>query len=154
VSGIAISEALIVRLLEAYPGIVAGIKDSSRKMESIRAKCAIANFSVLAGTELLMLQTLDLGGTGCIAAMANVTPRATRDLFDAHGSAAAPALQAEAERYAALVEAAPTVASLKTLLAQRNGDPRWLNIRAPLRRLHSDERERLLKALDVPGVPA
>jgi 4-hydroxy-tetrahydrodipicolinate synthase len=153
VSGIAISEALIGRLLEAYPGIVAGIKDSSRKVDSLRAKSAFANFSVLAGTELLMLQTMDFGGSGCIAAMANVNPRETRDLYEAHGSPQAAALQAEAERFAKIVEAQPTVASLKTLLAQRSGDERWLNMRAPLRRLHADERERLLKGMDA-GVPA
>jgi 4-hydroxy-tetrahydrodipicolinate synthase len=154
VSGIAISEALIARLLATYPGIVAGIKDSSRNVESLRAKCAFANFSVLAGTELLMLQTLGFGGTGCIAAMANVNPRATRELYDAHGSANAPLLQVEAERFAKVVEAAPTIASLKTLLAQRSGDARWLNMRPPLRRLHAGERERLLKEPDAASVPA
>jgi 4-hydroxy-tetrahydrodipicolinate synthase len=154
VSGIAISEALIARLLEAYPEIVAGIKDSSRSVESLRAKCAFANFSVLAGTELLMLQTLDFGGTGCIAAMANLNPRATRDLYDAHGSANASALQSEAERFAKVVEGAPTIASLKTLLARRTDDPRWLNVRPPLRRLRPDERERLLREPDAATVSA
>src|SRR5215203_4275866 len=51
--------SLISRLIDAYPGTIAGTKDSSGDRERIETLCReFPNFSVLAGTETLLLETL------------------------------------------------------------------------------------------------
>jgi 4-hydroxy-tetrahydrodipicolinate synthase len=152
VSGIAISEALIERLTAAYPITFAGAKDSSRNLESLRAKAAIPNFRVFAGTERLMLTALEAGGVGCIAAVVNSHPAEIRALYDRANMPEALELQARLRIVADAIEAAPTIASLKMLFARRSGDERWLGIRPPLRPLSTGETERLFRELD--GVSA
>src|SRR3546814_16477562 len=65
VSQVGISHALIERLLEAYPGIVAGLKDSGgdwSNTESLIRTFQPEGFQVLAGTETVFLNTLNEGG--------------------------------------------------------------------------------------------
>jgi 4-hydroxy-tetrahydrodipicolinate synthase len=70
---------LIERLLEAYPGIVAGTKDSSGDRERIVRTCReFPGFAVFAGTERYLLDALENGGAGCISATVNVTSRLAR----------------------------------------------------------------------------
>ncbi len=75
VAQVGISLALIDRLLTAYPGVVAGIKDSSGDWNNTKAVIeafAARGFEVYAGSETFLLQTLRAGGAGCISATANV----------------------------------------------------------------------------------
>src|SRR5687768_3867744 len=75
VSQVAISVALIGRLLKAYPGIIAGAKDSSGDWENTRAyieSFGAGGFDVFPGAETFLLQGLRQGGVGCISATANV----------------------------------------------------------------------------------
>src|ERR671916_234420 len=74
-TGIDLGLPLITRLIDAYPGIVVGTKDSSGDRERIMTLCReFPGFSVLAGTETLLLETLRSGGEGCISPTVNVTP--------------------------------------------------------------------------------
>lgn len=54
---------------------IAGIKDSSGKIENIKSYIEVAkdqNFSVLSGSDSLILKALELGATGAIAATSNL----------------------------------------------------------------------------------
>ncbi|MGG4035985.1 4-hydroxy-tetrahydrodipicolinate synthase [Paenibacillus cisolokensis] len=55
---------------------IAGIKDSSGSMETIRQYIAAGgpDFAVLAGSDALLLETLEAGGTGGVSGSANVVP--------------------------------------------------------------------------------
>lgn len=68
---------VVVGALAAHPAIV-GIKDSSRDMEYllavIGATASAANFTVLTGTDTLLVASLVSGADGAIAASANVCP--------------------------------------------------------------------------------
>ena len=78
-TGVDLGLSLISRLIDAYPGVVVGTKDSSGDRERIMALCReFPDFSVLAGTETLLLETLRSGGEGCISATVNVTSRLAR----------------------------------------------------------------------------
>ena len=84
-TGVDLGLPLISRLIDAYPGAIAGTKDSSGDRERIETLCReFPNFSVLAGTETLLLETLRNGGEGCISATVNVTSRLARRVYDAH----------------------------------------------------------------------
>src|SRR5262249_57613229 len=77
VSQVPISLALIERLLDAYPGTIAGIKDSSGDWSNTHAmleRFQPRGFDVFAGSETFLLATLRGGGAGCITATGNVNP--------------------------------------------------------------------------------
>lgn len=76
-------EAETVSRLSKIPGII-GIKDSSGKFENIKSYIEMTdnNFQVLAGTDSLILDTLIAGGTGAIAATANVVPELVVSIYD------------------------------------------------------------------------
>ena len=73
-----------VLALSSHPRIV-GIKDSSRDFEFYQALAAVApeKFSVLTGTDTMLLASLMAGGDGSIAASANVVPEWSVKLLQA-----------------------------------------------------------------------
>jgi 4-hydroxy-tetrahydrodipicolinate synthase len=81
--------------LAAHPAI-AGIKDSSRNMEyhqQLIYATAGAEFSVLTGSDVLLVASLTLGAAGTIAASANLVPELTTGVYRAvTGGQAAEAL--------------------------------------------------------------
>lgn len=145
VSGVAIPHDVIARLREAFPGIVAGIKDSSGDMENMKTMAArFDNFSVLAGADPLLLPLMQAGGAGCITATSNLLAADLRIVFDGWNDPARAAEVAAAQdrindmrnlsnRYTQL----PTI---KTMLASRYGDDGWLRVRPPLVELSDAER--------------
>ena len=68
---------LIERLLAKYPGIVAGVKDSSGDWSNTKAMLdafAKGGFDVFAGSEVFLLDNMRDGGKGCITATGNINP--------------------------------------------------------------------------------
>lgn len=72
-----------VSALARVPNIV-GIKDSSGSFDTILRflESADDQFSVLAGTDSLILPTLMAGGKGAVAATANLLPRVVVDIYE------------------------------------------------------------------------
>jgi 4-hydroxy-tetrahydrodipicolinate synthase len=63
-TGVDLGLPLISRLIDAYPGVVVGTKDSSGDRERIMTLCReFPDFSVLAGTETLLLETLRMAAS-------------------------------------------------------------------------------------------
>jgi 4-hydroxy-tetrahydrodipicolinate synthase len=147
-TGVELGLPLISRLIDAYPGTIAGTKDSTGDRERIETLCReFPNFSVLAGTETLLLETLRNGGKGCISATVNVTSRLARQVYDAHASGRDDEAQALQERLSALrasIETYPMIPALKVLMADLTGDEKWRNLRPPLSGLDEEQREKLL----------
>ena len=70
---------LVGRLIDAYPGVVVGLKDSSGDWSYSEALLATyPGFRVLSGSETLLLDNLRHGGGGCITATGNVNARRIR----------------------------------------------------------------------------
>src|ERR687893_490982 len=147
-TGIDLGLPLISRLIDAYPGIVVGTKDSSGDRERIMTLCReFPDFSVLAGTETLLLETLRGGGEGCISATVNVTSRLARRVYDAHAAGKVDEADALPERLTQLrasIEAYPVVPALKRLMAVLTADDEWRNIRPPLSGLDEKRAKDLL----------
>jgi 4-hydroxy-tetrahydrodipicolinate synthase len=147
-TGIDLGLPLISRLIEAYPGVVVGTKDSSGDRERIMTLCReFPEFSVLAGTETLLLETLRGGGEGCISATVNVTSRLARRVHDAHASGKddeAEALQVRLTQVRMSIEAYPVIPALKQLMTRLTGDEQWRNIRPPLSGLNEKSAANLL----------
>lgn len=146
--------ALIERLLRAYPGVIAGIKDSSgdwSNTEAVLAATRGAPFRVFVGTELFLLRNLRAGGAGCITATANINPAAIRKLFERWQSPDAEALQADLDALRRLVQRYPLIPALKRVLAHALRDEQWATVRPPLVELDAGPARELVAALDARG---
>jgi 4-hydroxy-tetrahydrodipicolinate synthase len=143
---------LIGRLLEAFPGIVAGTKDSAGDAARIERLCQeFPELTVFAGSERLLLDTLHWGGDGCISATCNVTAAQSRRVYDlwAAGDPGADAEQAALTETRGFLEGFPTIPALKALMRARTGDDVWANLRPPLDALEEGSREALLGSAPV-----
>lgn len=144
IAQIGISLELTARLREAFPGVIVGVKDSSGKIESMRAFAeAFDNFSVLAGADPFMLPLLQAGGAGCITSSSNLIGRHLRVVFDNwFDPAQAERVQAAQSRINAwrdLSNAYVQLPTIKAMLARRRNHAGWTRVRPPLVELSADE---------------
>ncbi len=154
VSQVPISLALIDRLLSRYPGIVAGIKDSSGDWNNTRAmleQFQPRGFDVFSGSETFLLATLRGGGGGCISATANVNPAAIARLNREWQQADADAQQAALDLVRAAFQKLPMIPALKAAIAHHSADDSWRTVRPPLVALTEPQRRELLAALKLLG---
>jgi 4-hydroxy-tetrahydrodipicolinate synthase len=148
VSGIALSHGLIERLIKRYPDTIAGIKDSSGDLEFTRTTIKrFPGFQVYAGSDALLLATLQAGGAGCISATANVNPAAIVRLRKEWQGADAEALQAGLAQIRKTFEAFPTIAALKAAAAHFGQTPDFARVRPPLTALPQQNARKLITAL-------
>jgi 4-hydroxy-tetrahydrodipicolinate synthase len=83
-SGVPITAGLIELLLADYPGIIAGLKDSSGDWSNTADLIErFPEMSIFPGSERYLLQGLRHGGAGCITATANVNAAGARGVWDA-----------------------------------------------------------------------
>jgi 4-hydroxy-tetrahydrodipicolinate synthase len=150
VSQVPLSPALIERLLAAYPGTIAGIKDSSGDWSSVSGlleRFAARGFAVYPGSEMLLLAAMRGGGAGCISAQANVNPAAIVQLYRGWRQPDAEARQAALDALRAALVKFPVIAALKALLAHFTRDEAWATVRPPLVALNAEQRTALLASL-------
>ena len=146
VSQVAIPLGVIEKLLEAYRGVVVGIKDSSGDFANTRAMLrAFPGFEVFVGSEKFLLANLREGGAGCITATANVNAPAIARAFRERTEERQREIDQVRERFDKL----PLIAALKETLALRTGDDSWRAVRPPLVELSPEERK-LLRASESP----
>jgi 4-hydroxy-tetrahydrodipicolinate synthase len=154
VAQVGISPELIDRLLKAFPGAIAGIKDSSgdwANTSRLLGEFGPRGLGVFAGSEAFLLQTLRAGGRGCITATANINPAAIADLHR-HWSGPDPeARQRGLIELRALIQALPMIAAMKAVIAWKSGDPHWARVRPPLVELGPQASEALRRELDQRG---
>ena len=78
-SGYKFSEEAVINLVKAYPENIIGCKDSSYNLyENLK----LSNFLMFPGSESKLLKGLELGCSGCISAVTNVTHSLARKVFD------------------------------------------------------------------------
>jgi len=145
---------LIERLLQRYPGTVAGVKDSSgdwSHTKSMLDRFGGSGFEIFAGSEVFLLANMRHGGMGCISATANVNPGRIRLLFDHWRDADADALQEELAATRAVIQKYPMIAALKSVVSHYSGEAEWTTVRPPLVELTAGERRSLAEALDARG---
>ena len=78
-SGYKFSEDAVIKLVKTYPDNIIGCKDSSYNLyENLK----LPNFLMFPGSETKLLKGLELGCSGCISAVTNVTHSLARKVFD------------------------------------------------------------------------
>lgn len=154
VAQVPISLELIERLLKAYPGTIAGIKDSSGDWSNTEAMLKAFQpdgFDVFAGSETFLLQTMRGGGAGCISATANVNPGPIANLHKTWQDKDADDQQAALDRVRGVFQSFAMIPALKAAVARATEDTDWLRLRPPLVDLKDSERADLSDALDAIG---
>ena len=140
-SQIPVPHDVIARLCDAYPGVIAGIKDSSGDWSQTEAFIrSFPELDVFPGSEVFALQGLRAGGVGCISATANVNPSGIRAIIDAFisGDGSADRLQEDATALRRKFENFPVIPAMKRLIAERLGKPEWSQSRPPFVPLDDD----------------
>ena len=77
--GYMFSTDVVERLVKDFPNQVVGVKDSTYNLYE---KLKINNFSILPGSETKLLKGLELGCSGIISAVCNVTAPIARKVYD------------------------------------------------------------------------
>jgi 4-hydroxy-tetrahydrodipicolinate synthase len=154
VSQVAISLQLIEKLLAKYPGIVAGVKDSSGDWSNTRAMLdafAKEGFHVFAGSETFLLDNMRHGGKGCITATGNVNPAPIDRLYRNWRAADADKMQAGITATRKIVQKQPMIPALKAIVAHYGNDPQWKTCRPPLVELAPAQEQELIGELGANG---
>src|SRR5215813_4673179 len=160
VSNVPITLTLIERLLKAYPGTIAGAKDSGGDWSHTKAmldQFAKAGFDVFPGAETFLLAGMRGGGAGCISATTNTNPAAIARLYATWRDADADAQQKRLDEIRGTFAKYPMIPALKAAIAHWSGDAEWATVRPPLVALTSEQRASLVgdlnaRGFDMPGL--
>ena len=152
VAQVGITLGLIGRLLKAFPGIIAGIKDSSGNWDNTRAmleQFQPEGFDVFAGSETFLLATLRGGGVGCITATGNVNPAPIAQLAKTWQQPDAETQQASLDAVRKVFAQFPMIPAMKSAIAHFSGDADWALVRPPLVELDDAQRTALFQSLET-----
>ena len=154
VTQVPISLALIERLLKAYPGTIAGVKDSSgdwNNTEAMLKNFGPQGFDVFAGSETFLLANMRGGGAGCITATGNVNPTPMVELYNTWQQEGADEKQRALDGTRAVFQQFPLIPAMKAAIASKTGDDGWRAVRPPLVELSPEQRQTLDSGLDGLG---
>jgi 4-hydroxy-tetrahydrodipicolinate synthase len=154
VSQVAISLALIERLLKNYPEAVAGLKDSSgdwNNTAEVLDSFGKSGFDVFPGSEVFLLAGLRAGGKGCITATGNVNPAAINQVYENWRTTEADQLQAGITATRGVVQKYPMISALKAIVGHWGHDPDWATVRPPLVELTAGQQQKLIAELTSRG---
>jgi len=149
VAGVGLSQAVIADLLDRYPHVIAGIKDSAcdRSHSTALARAFMPPLTVYVGFEP-DLQTLGrMGSTGAISGLANFAPRLVHRLVTQPDAPEATRDQSRVLDLLKIFEGFSLMPALKAVMAQRDGDERWLRVRPPLVALAGQQLDELKRRL-------
>jgi 4-hydroxy-tetrahydrodipicolinate synthase len=147
---VGIPVTLAARLHAEFPRQVIGIKDSSGEWDNTRALLDIDGLIVYPGSELPLVEALELGAPGCISATANLNGRAIAKVIEAwfDGNAGmARELHQDVKRFRLAMQDYAPIPAQKRLLALATGDARWANVRPPLVEMAEAQGRELLDTL-------
>lgn len=134
VTGVPLSQHVIRSLFQAYPQHILGIKDSQCDQAHSLALAAafMKDLTVYVGFEPDLPALGREGSTGAISGLANFVPRLVHRLVaDPDGPGAARDL-ARVKEILAVFDGFSLMPALKTVMAERDDNPAWLTVRAPL----------------------
>ena len=153
VAQVGYSLTVIEHLIDAYPHIVVGAKDSSGDWNNQLAMLQrFPGFAVFSGSEKFLLSNLRNGGAGSINAVANVIVDRLRRVYDNWETAEADDLQTQVMVVTDSRGVYAPVPVLKQIAAKQKNDHSWLNLRPPLEKLSEEEIATLMASLGTNGL--
>lgn len=153
VSSVAISSSVIERLAIAFPGVLAGVKDSEGNLDhTLRLLSRFGDLAIFVGFEPHLPAALAAGGAGTICGIANLFPRLLRRLYDHALTADYHDDLKRLETFIAALERYPLFAAFKALQAELADDDGWAALRPPLVALDSQSQRAWLADVAASGV--
>jgi 4-hydroxy-tetrahydrodipicolinate synthase len=150
VSGVPVTPEIVARLLDRYPGTIAGLKDSSADWSNTQTLLTrFPQLSIFPGSERFLLQGLAKGAPGCISATANYDAALIRSVIETPEGPERERLARRMVAIRAAFERHPVIPALKFAEARRSGNPAWRTVRPPLRPFSDAAGRELLKALEA-----
>jgi 4-hydroxy-tetrahydrodipicolinate synthase len=148
-SGVPIAPDMLCRLAAAYPGIVAGVKDSAAEWtNTARLLERVPQLDILVGHEPHLPRLMRAGGAGTICGVANVYPPIVRAVL-ARDAAAAD--EARLQQFLDVLFRFPFLPAFKAIKAAQTNDPAWRAVRTPWTVLTDAAQDDLLTALRDAG---
>lgn len=125
-TGVTVGATLVGRLRTAFPGIIAGVKDSSGDWDQTTALLAEhRDLAMLVGHEGHLARAVRHGASGAISGVANFAPALVAKLVRGEDDP-------RIDVILSLLLKLPVVPAVKAVLAAQVGDEAWLRVRAPL----------------------
>jgi 4-hydroxy-tetrahydrodipicolinate synthase len=150
-TGVTLSPGLVRRLADAFPGVVAAIKDSSADWALSSAYLdALPDLDVFVGDENSILRALGKNGAGTISGMANIMAPTLVSLVEGPRAGAA-GIDAVVHRVVETMDGHPFIATIKAAIAAHSGDAGWRGVRPPLEPASSGVGASVLGALKATG---
>jgi len=153
ITAVPIAATVIARLLAAYPGLFAGLKDSAGDLDHTKAmRLHFPELAIFVGHEPHLPAMLKAGGAGTICGIANMFPELIRRLFDGAGSPDGDAALATIRQFLDVVLDYPLMPAFKALQAHLTGEDAWAAVRPPLVPLPLAESHALVDRLRRAGI--
>ena len=141
-SGYLFNQDIVKKLVNNFPKQVIGCKDSSYNLfESLK----IPNFKMFPGSEAKLLKGLELGCSGCISAVTNVTHSLARKVFDDFEGKKNQTVNEKLVNVRQTFDNYPLISALHSFLNEENKV--YKNILPPLTLLNSEKKQELLSKL-------
>jgi 4-hydroxy-tetrahydrodipicolinate synthase len=142
ITGVSITYDLVRRLMERFPGVIVGIKDSGGDWDYTESLLTrFSNLSILTGTEVDVPRLLASGGAGTICGLANVIPGLLRRMFDAPTFSARRRFIPQIHAIDTIMSRGPFICCLKAMIAANSGHMDWLRVLPPMHPLPAYQRE-------------
>jgi 4-hydroxy-tetrahydrodipicolinate synthase len=141
-SGYLFSSEAVKKLVNDFPKQIIGCKDSSYNLfENLK----IPNFKIFPGSEAKLLKGLELGNSGCISAVTNVTHFLARKVFDDFENKKQQTINEKIIKVRQTFDQYPLISALHSFLSVE--DKRYQNILPPLSLLDTKSKDELLNKL-------
>ena len=151
-SGVGVWPDVVRRLADAYPGVVAGVKDSAADWNNTaRLLERVPHLDLLVGHEPHLPKLMRGGGAGTICGIANVYPDLVRALL---ARDVAPAAEARMAQFRDVLSRFPFLPAFKAIKAAQTGDAGWNVLRTPWLGLPNAARDELIAGLRAAGFAA
>lgn len=151
-SGVGVWPDVVRRLADAYPGVVAGVKDSAADWSNTaRLIERVPHLDLLVGHEPDLPKLMRGGGAGTICGIANVYPDLVRALLAPDVPRAA---EVRMTQFIDVLSRFPFLPAFKAIKAAQTGDSGWNVLRTPWLPLPQAARDALIASLRAAGFAA
>jgi 4-hydroxy-tetrahydrodipicolinate synthase len=141
-SGYLFSTEAVKNLVKDFPKQIIGCKDSSYNLfEALK----IPNFKMFPGSEAKLFNGLELGCSGCISAITNVTHSLARKVFDDFENKTSQTVNEKVIKVRQTFDQYPLISALHSFLSTE--DKKYQNILPPLTLLEKKSQDELLDKL-------
>ena len=142
-SGYKFSVEAVTKLVNAFPNNIIGCKDSTSNLfENLK----LPNFLMFPGTETKLLKGLELGNSGIISAVCNVTAPLARKVFDDFENKKEQTKNDQLIAVRKVFDDFNLISAVHSYMSTKNEN--FKNLLPPLVLLNSKEREDLIKKLN------